>query len=201
MVNKLIDDIKKALDNDLYYVALASALTLPDICGKAEYPQERSTKKRYVAWYNERIGKYEKNHHVNFDMPYLSGEVVYCLRCSFLHEGNPNVDNEKLVKWNTIAINRFVLIVERKNEFDIYCDISEKSTVSGQHSGAYFMNIRRICWIICEVAKEYYESNRSNFSFNFEIKDMDRISQHRPKIDVDDLLERLADPDLGKHIV
>ena len=53
MVQKLIDDIRAALENDLYFVALNSALTLPDICGKVEYPYEKSSKKRYIDWYFE----------------------------------------------------------------------------------------------------------------------------------------------------
>ncbi len=37
MIVELIQDIRKALENDLYFVALSSALILPDICGKAAY--------------------------------------------------------------------------------------------------------------------------------------------------------------------
>ena len=55
MVIRLIQDIRKALENDLYFVALNSALTLPDICGKAARPTERSSRKRYILWYDEEI--------------------------------------------------------------------------------------------------------------------------------------------------
>ena len=34
---------------------------MPDICGKAAYPTERSSRKRYILWYDEEIGKYGKN--------------------------------------------------------------------------------------------------------------------------------------------
>ena len=60
MVLKIIEDIRKALENDLHFVALNSAFTLPDICGKAAYPNEVSSKKRYVLWYDEEIGKIRK---------------------------------------------------------------------------------------------------------------------------------------------
>lgn len=49
MVNRLVEDINRALDNDAYFAALSLALTLPDICGKAKYPTEKSTKKRYIS--------------------------------------------------------------------------------------------------------------------------------------------------------
>ncbi len=102
MVQKIVDDIRAALNNDLYFVALSTALTLPDICGKAEYPDEKSSKKRYIDWNDKEIGYYEKNPHQTTDeeMPYLSGSVIYSLRCSLLHEGNPNVDNDRLTQKN-----------------------------------------------------------------------------------------------------
>lgn len=33
MVQRIVDDIRAALDHDLYFAALSTALTLPDICG------------------------------------------------------------------------------------------------------------------------------------------------------------------------
>ena len=61
MADRLVGETRKMLENDLYFVVLNSALTLPDICGKVEYPDERSSKSRYIFWYDEKIGKYEKN--------------------------------------------------------------------------------------------------------------------------------------------
>ena len=91
MVQRIVDDVRNALNNNLYFAALISALTLPDICGKAEYPNEKS-KERYIKWYDKEIGQYEKNPFQNSDeeMPYLSGNVIYSLRCALLHAGNPS---------------------------------------------------------------------------------------------------------------
>lgn len=49
MINKLINEIEKALKNELYLIALNSSLILPDICGKAEY-KNNGNRSRYVAW-------------------------------------------------------------------------------------------------------------------------------------------------------
>ena len=43
MIDKLINEINEALSHNLYFAALSLALTLPDICGKAEYPEKGST--------------------------------------------------------------------------------------------------------------------------------------------------------------
>ena len=122
MIFRLVQDIRKALENELYFVALSSALTLPDICGKTAYPDEQSSRKRYIAWYDEEIGKYEKNPEDKENMPYLSGEVIYNLRCSLLHEGNPNMNNSSLR--TNCPIDHFSLLIEKAKPLDIYADTS-----------------------------------------------------------------------------
>ena len=53
MVEIYVNDIVNALKNKSYFSALAMSLALPDICGAAEYPNETSTAKRYMGWYNK----------------------------------------------------------------------------------------------------------------------------------------------------
>lgn len=158
MMLQLIDDLNKALNAECYYAALALALTLPDICGKAEYPQEKSTK-RYKDWYDKQIGKHEQC--PNTSMPYLSGEVVYSLRNSLLHQGTPNIDVDTIKDYNN-KIDRFYLVLESKKPFDIYCD------AAGIYNGSektYRINVRRLCLILSHSAKDYYEANREKFGF------------------------------------
>lgn len=38
MLMEIIKEINKALADNMYIAALTMALTIPDICGKAEYP-------------------------------------------------------------------------------------------------------------------------------------------------------------------
>ncbi len=165
MVDKIIEEINIALDNDLYFVALNSVLTLPDICGKAEYPSEK-TSDRYKHWYQKYIGEYEQEPEEKMrdsGFPYLSGDVVYDLRCSLLHQGNPNLSNEK-------HINKFELIIEDKNEFDVYADMASM-TLSIKPYKTYSVSIRRLCFIICKAAKKYYEDNKDKFNFfNYKIR-------------------------------
>lgn len=82
-----------SLENDLYFAALSLSLTLPDICGMMMYPDLYS-KKRYIKWYDEYIGKYEEspsNKDRTEKMPFLDGDACYELRCAinpcrlFLH--------------------------------------------------------------------------------------------------------------------
>ena len=84
-----INDIEFCLEQEHYMAALSLALTLPDICGKAEYPSDGTTS-RYIKWFNQFMTQYKKSTSpYSDDMPYLSGETVYNLRNEFLHSGNP----------------------------------------------------------------------------------------------------------------
>lgn len=86
MINRIIKEIDSSIKNENFLAALALALTLPDICGKAEYPNESKTSVRYKEWYNEYVGKYERppdiysdddqSRVVNDDMPYMSAQSL-----------------------------------------------------------------------------------------------------------------------------
>lgn len=190
MIIQLVQDIRKALENNLYFVALSSALTLPDICGKAAYPEESSSRRRYISWYDEEIGKYEKNPEDKENMPYLSGEVIYSLRCSLLHEGNPNMNNDSLRA--DLPIDHFSLVIEKAKPFDIYSDSSTISNFGDKNIREYSMNVRRICMILCNVAESYYKEYKDKFHFNYEIIDWDEATSHLPSIDMEKVINELA---------
>lgn len=190
MVIQLVQDIRKALENDLYLAALSSALTLPDICGKVAYPDESSSRKRYISWYDEEIGKYEKNPEDKENMPYLSGEVIYSLRCSLLHEGNPNMNNDSLR--TDLPIDHFSLVIERAKPFDIYSDSSSIANFGDKNIREYSMNVRRVCMILCNVAESFYKENKEKFHFNYKIIDWDEVTTHLPPIDMEKVFSELA---------
>ena len=177
MVNRIIDEINISLENGCYMAALSLALMLPDICAKAKFPNEKSNKKRYVDWYDEYIGQYEiaPDQDEENQMPYLSGEVVYSLRNSVLHQGTPNIADGKG------NINKFVLVVQRPNGFKIYADTSAIITHNGDIANAireYRVNIGRICLIITATAKKFYSDNKEKFNFfNYTVIDMDKETE------------------------
>lgn len=199
MIDRIVQDIRGALDNNLYFAALNCALTLPDICGKAEYPLERSSKRRYVDWYDKEIGFYEKSPRQNEaeEMPYLSGQVIYNLRCAMLHSGEPNVNGDGV--YQKTDIDKFSLVIQKAQPFDIYGDSSGIMDWGGKHIRSYRMNVRRICLIICAVAEAYYRDNKNKFHFDYEIIDWDEMTSTLPPLDMEAVFKELANPELGKE--
>lgn len=97
MIDRYLDSITKSLGSKNWYAALFMALTIPDICGALEHPNEKSAV-RYVNWYNKymlpkyssTMGRLQEVH------VFLSGDDCYALRCSLLHEGTGDIGGQAI---------------------------------------------------------------------------------------------------------
>jgi len=95
MIDRYLDSITKSLESKNWYAALFIALTIPDICGALEHPNEKSGT-RYVNWYNKyMLPKYSS---IILQHVFLSGDDCYALRCSLLHEGTGDIEKQKISK-------------------------------------------------------------------------------------------------------
>lgn len=169
MVNRIIEEIQKSLKQENYLAALTMALTLPDICGKAAEPS-LGTGARYKKWYKDNVVLHEKTsdpHEVDMpycgaDMPYLSEEVIYQLRNSMLHQGNPNVD-AKSIREEQCKVDEFILFVDEPYDSGLSVVSYEKELKITNRK--LEVNLVLTCNRICNAAKEYYERNTKRFDF------------------------------------
>ena len=170
MLLKIIDESKKSIENECFIAALSLAVTLPDICGKAAYPNE-GVGSRYIKWYDTYIGKYEVPHVPTMqDMPYSSGELVYSLRNSLLHQGTPNINAER-IKEKRCQVDRFILTIDDVSHGGTSCIscIQESEIVER----ILEVNIVNLCSKLCAAAKSYYLENKSKFDFfKYEVQDI-----------------------------
>ena len=162
MLIRIIEEVKKSIDNECFIAALALALTIPDICGKAKYPKS-GVGDRYIKWYDEYIGNEEKpQSEYSADMPYSSGELIYSLRNSMLHQGTPNV-NASNIKEERCKVDEFVLTISDPTD----------NGISGVSYGKGLKIVKRmlkvniiyLCNKLCKVANIYYNNNKSRFNF------------------------------------
>lgn len=171
MVDKLILDINNALDAECYFAALMTALTLPDICGKAEYPNDGNGK-RYKEWCKKYVTPHVKPSSPHGeDMPYLSDEVLYSLRNSLLHQGTPDIDIGK-IKDVRCKVNKFALIITDKGSIDGGTAKVSYGANLAIREREQEISIRHICSVLCREAKKYYDNNKKKFTFiNYRIID------------------------------
>lgn len=164
MIDKIIKDIDISLENGAYLGALALALTLPDICGKAAYPTLK-VGERYKKWYNDHVHAILKPFSpIAEDMPYLNADIVYSLRCNYLHQGTPNIDTSEVTE-NRCKVDKFILVIEDEDEVDQ----SLSHVAYGKNmeivNRELTVDIRTLCYHMKTAASNYYEANKSLFNF------------------------------------
>jgi len=85
-VDEFFTQVGIAANNGLYFLALAGALTIPDICGALESDNGWATGAKYAAWFDKHVASLHTPGWRSGE-PILSGETCYQFRCSFLHQG------------------------------------------------------------------------------------------------------------------
>jgi len=77
--------IKKGLDENLYFLSLFSTLAIPDLCGAVGSVNGEASAKKYKAWFDKYFApKYNG---------FLGGDDCYFFRCSLLHQGRSQHPN------------------------------------------------------------------------------------------------------------
>lgn len=163
LIDRIVCEIRSALSLGLPLSALALALTLPDTCGKAEYPGEANGV-RYKKWCSHYVITDRSDSPYSSDMPYLNEEIIYSLRNSLLHQSTPNVEQSKIHE-SRCKVDKFELV------------ISEHDYATGNLSmvayGKDMHIVRReltvyvshLCHILCGAAEQYYMDHKDKFGF------------------------------------
>ena len=97
-MDNFIQALEKCVADKNWYGALFIVLTLPDICGKIEYPSKCSTQ-RYKDWFERYL---EPHYTKQVGSPamgmvhkFLSGSDCYAIRCALLHEGTDEIVEQR----------------------------------------------------------------------------------------------------------
>ncbi len=150
-------DVKSALKAGAYQSALALALTLPDICGQVEYPNENSVGTRYSQWCEEYMNFADA--HVGFgtEPAKLNGTLCYALRCAFLHSGNDDILSQRAAR--NSAITSFELLKPEGLNGNGFAYRVGNQQVATQIDMSY------LCDLICEAVEKYYNSHADKSIF------------------------------------
>lgn len=179
MVTRIISEIYNSINNECYIAALTLALTLPDICGKAEYPDDGNGA-RYKKWYKEFLSPQYPAGEAPEESPYPTEKEVYQLRCSMLHQASSEIDEKILRERSSFsAKNGAPVYILKKNKTRhghlVFRACSSSIDENGSESICvneyrYEVDIETLCTSICKASQKYYESNKEKFAFiNFQL--------------------------------
>ena len=156
-----IEEIAHCIEAKCYYGALALSLTLPDICGQIDYPQEKRVGLRYVNWFDTFVKPLYFIKSPDAPTNQFDGNSCYALRCAFLHSSNYDLKQQN----PSIHIDSFkfhVDIAEKLNAvYNSYSFIDGKCIVD--------LDLYGLCNVITVAAKLYYDNSNNKIQFcNFE---------------------------------
>lgn len=159
-------EIEKALQYGMYFSALLIALTLPDICGKAEYPElkDKPDGQAYKKWFDEYITK-ENNFGDEENTLCFNGYMCYKARCQMVHgeiqslERIPNGKNSKLIKEKGYKNIKFKF---SKNTSSKVMNVSQ----AGSKTLIVKLSIEDICRQIQRTAEICYRKFEDKSLFN-----------------------------------
>jgi hypothetical protein len=82
-MRELFDQVEAVASTRLYYIALMSALAIPDICAAMESENGEANRPKYEGWFDRHVApRYETRWGCTLD-----GTTAYQFRCSMLHQG------------------------------------------------------------------------------------------------------------------
>ncbi|MBD5444541.1 MAG: hypothetical protein HDR29_03205 [Lachnospiraceae bacterium] len=204
MIPIYVNDIMSSLENKCYFTALSLALTLPDICGMAEYP-DKSVSERYIEWYDKYLGDYmaQGKDILGGNNPWLSGEIIYNLRNTYLHQGDPTIANNK-VKEEANRFDAFILLL---GDGTVLQSVSLNINAGTQETGkitykSIIVDITYLCNVICDCALWYYKNNPQKFKFNFSFITQEELihpSEKAPQFAEGDVLLKTLNHKLEKE--
>lgn len=125
-MQNFINALEVSVETENWYGTLFIALTLPDICGKIEYPEFRRPGRRYEEWFNKYMVKFYQSETrlamhsdqrlaaIQNSIPphigkrkkfaFMTGKDLYALRCAYLHEGSDELTNQEVKE----TLKRFI---------------------------------------------------------------------------------------------
>lgn len=157
MLLKICDEIESCLRNENYIAALTLALTIPDICGKAEFSNYSGSKKKYISWYDSHFHMiYLKEEQKDF--PIIDGSIIYDLRCQMLHFGNPGINDKS-------KFCNFVIEYGKDKTRDGSRMNVTKRTDTGEMKFTYYFNLNEFCVNMVSMARYSYENNSEKYNF------------------------------------
>jgi hypothetical protein len=146
----VMDEIHRAMENKLYYVAISTVLTLPDICVSLISKDGRSDGVRYAKWCNENL----KGH-----FTHITGQDLYSMRCGVIHNGRfGDLKN---------SVARFIIVLPFRGNFINSVVVND----------AYIYNADAFVINFISCVKVWYLQNQ--FDRNVE-SNIDRLVQYRP---------------------
>lgn len=160
-------DIKACLDAGMYRMALLGALTVPDICGRIEYPDIDGDLERYAKWFDENIDVYNIGHVGKSGDKFscFNGYMCYLLRCRVVHGNAQNIEdvpNRDRSWFKTSGYDKVLFRFTRGKQSEFY-DIQGSGV--DKHVAMFHIGVHHLVMQIISSAESVFEKHAGESVF------------------------------------
>ena len=121
-MKRFTESVRSSISHKDWYVALATALTLPDVCGRLINPT-LSSSARYTNWFDTWVAHDYKRKLRGVEHVFLTASDCYALRCSYLHEGGGDISQQRARK----VLNDFQFTFPPGDGTTIHCNYNDNN--------------------------------------------------------------------------
>jgi len=136
----ILDEIRLACEQRLFYLAVMLCLALPDICAALEDPKGETNEKRYRAW----ADKWLADQYGRF----LPSQDMYRLRCGVLHQGRMGHPG---LKYKRLAFSIGVGFLADRNFLP-----------SRRQPEVLNLNAQIFCYNVCSSVRKWEQAQKNN---------------------------------------
>lgn len=169
-VQQIIDSVREAVECECWIPALTTALIIPDIMGRIEFPDlvfkngKRRVGDQYKAWFKEHV-EHRYADQSGFDKkwkainPYFSSDMCWQLRCAVLHQGTDDIDYEYHFEIEEDAAYSYAFEL-RSNACDSY-GVTWQTPQSGEKLHKVIqvcVDVKTLCDALCDEAQKHLDS-------------------------------------------
>lgn len=150
-VEELVVEIQKALEHELYVIAVMSSLTLPDMCGALEKENFWATNATYVEWCR-----------LNLPPSFFSlatPELMKEMRNNLLHTGR--LDDAK-----QCGVGRLILTLP----------VPSLTFMNNRFNDDFLTDVREFCLGLCKAALTWLEAHKND---PVVLKNLEKMVQRR----------------------
>lgn len=143
------------MESKLYYVALMTALAIPDIAGALSSEDGRASQTKYIDWYEKWVRpRLAENR--GRENPF-TGQACYWFRCSLLHQGSSQDQQSRS--------HRIIFIEPGAPNYSIhYCLIGKEALLI--QLDAFIDEVLMGCeiWLVSERRTDQFKKNFDRFA-------------------------------------
>jgi hypothetical protein len=159
----IFDQIKAALSNKLYYLALFNTVAIPDICCALQSENNQTDSKKYKNWFDSYITKLDPNKYGADGQ--LKAEHLWSIRCSLFHQGTTTDKKD---------YKRMLFIEPGNQTLGMHCTIVGANT----EDKSLLIDIVKFCNDMITGAQLWSKENERN---EFYMKNSTKLIQRYPE--------------------